>query len=452
MSWDFTSLLDITGGIPVKEATLPYIQERNRWKSDAFITDSRHAVQGKIFIAINGQVHKGITFILQALEQGSDGVIVNKSEINSLYMEIISRFPAFCIGVNDTTLAYGKLAHERSAQLKGIKIALTGSSGKTTCKEMLRSALSLHGKTFASDKNYNNHIGLPASILSAPEDCAYYIFELGMNHAGEIAHLSRILRPDISIITNVYPVHIEFFNGEEEIARAKAEVFTGQKKGGAVFLNANNMHSARIADAAKNAELKVIYFNAESLTKKKELIPSGMKNPSDLDNIALVCAVDGYFGISTEKTLSALQSFAPPEGRFSLVHSNPVIIDDAYNANPVSMKFSVQKFCKDFGIEKKICLVLGDMFELGSHSEKYHRETGVFLRELTHTLPRCTIVLAGKYMEYAHREVTSNWFPDRELALAYLISHENKADAYLFKASHGMLFQNLLKEFLCSIT
>ena len=200
--------------------------------------DSRKKVHAGLFIALKGENTDGHKYLSQAFENGANFAIVEEvpEEVKN------SNFTSRLILVKNTYKALDKLAEFSRKRTKAKIIALTGSVGKTGTKEMLKLAFSTQGKTFANSGNLNNHIGLPLSLSNLEADCEYAIFEMGMNHLNEITHLSKIARPHVAIITNVGPVHIEFFKNEQEIALAKSEIFAGLEENGVAILNADNIH------------------------------------------------------------------------------------------------------------------------------------------------------------------------------------------------------------------
>ena len=230
------------------------LQEQN-WNATGVSIDSRFLVKGDVFIALQGPVHDGHDHVAAAFAAGAAAAIV-------------SRQPAQTPGdsplifVEDTFVALQDLGRAGRDRAQGKIIAVTGSVGKTSTKEMLRLSLSAVGKTYANRGSFNNHWGVPLALASLPADAAYGVFELGMNHAGELAALSALARPDIALITTIEAVHLEFFASTEAIADAKAEIFDGMQETGIVVLNRDNPHSARLASAAKSKGIKkILYFS-----------------------------------------------------------------------------------------------------------------------------------------------------------------------------------------------
>ena len=216
--------------------------------------DSRTLKHGDLFFAIKGERMDGHKFIAGAFDKGAAGAVVEQGfEPPSSSCVPLFRMP-------DTLEAMNALARQSRKRSQARIVAVTGSVGKTGTKEMLRTMLSASGVTHASEKSYNNLWGVPLSLARMPKEAAFGVFEIGMNHAGEITPLTRLVRPDIAIVTWVAPVHIEFFNSVAEIADAKAEIFDGFEQGGIAILPADNEHFARLAARAraKGARCRVV--------------------------------------------------------------------------------------------------------------------------------------------------------------------------------------------------
>jgi UDP-N-acetylmuramoyl-tripeptide--D-alanyl-D-alanine ligase len=220
--------------------------------------DSRTLAPGEAYFAIRGALHDGHDFVAAALKAGAALAVVEKAQAG--------KFPADAplLVVDDVLAALVDLAHASRARLEGQVIAVTGSVGKTSTKEALLHVLSAQGETHASAASFNNHWGVPLSLARCPADARFAVFEIGMNHAGEIEPLTKMVRPHVAIITTVEPVHLEFFSGIEAIADAKAEIFEGVEPGGAVVLNRDNSQFARLSRRAKKCGVaRIVSFGVD---------------------------------------------------------------------------------------------------------------------------------------------------------------------------------------------
>ena len=221
--------------------------------------DSRTVAPAEAYFAIKGAVHDGHDFVEAALRAGAALAVVERGNREQFASD------APLLMVDDVLGALVELAHAARARLQGQVIAVTGSVGKTSTKEALRLVLSAQGQTHASAASFNNHWGVPLSLARCPETARFAVFEIGMNHAGEIQPLVKMVRPHVAIITTVEPVHLEFFAGIEAIADAKAEIFEGVVEGGAVVLNRDNPQFARLARRAKELGIqRVVSFGADA--------------------------------------------------------------------------------------------------------------------------------------------------------------------------------------------
>ena len=220
------------------------------WTATGVSIDSRSLKPGDLFVALRGPHHDGHDFVGQAFERGAAAAIIDRDMAEQPALGPVLRVGDTLAGLT----ALGTYARQRG---RARVVAVTGSVGKTGTKEALRLALGACGSTFASAGSLNNQWGVPLSLARMPPEAAYAVFELGMNHPGEIAELARLVRPHIAVITTVAPAHLGFFRSEDEIAEAKAEIFLGLEPGGAAILNRDNSHYPRLAAAAaRSAQLK----------------------------------------------------------------------------------------------------------------------------------------------------------------------------------------------------
>ncbi len=353
--------------------------------------DSRTLERGDLFVAIKGEHADGHKFVEAAFERGASAAIV-ETGYNSASTRPLFRVP-------DTLEALNALARAARLRTSARIAAVTGSAGKTGTKEMLRVMLGKSGRTHASEKSYNNLWGVPLSLARMPADARFGVFEIGMNHAGEITPLTRLVRPHIAIVTWIAPVHIEFFNSLADIADAKAEIFEGLEQGGAAILPAGNEHFERLAAHARRHGATIVPFGegaeggaqllgletgdagsevtANILGSKLEFTLGVPGRHLALNAIAALAAVK-LMGGDLELAAAALASAGAPEGRgararFETPEGAVLIIDETYNANPASMAAALEVLG---GVPraqyKRRIAVLGDMLELGGAGPQYH--------------------------------------------------------------------------------
>jgi UDP-N-acetylmuramoyl-tripeptide--D-alanyl-D-alanine ligase len=356
--------------------------------------DSRSIGKGEAFFAIKGDNRDGHEFVEAALKAGA-GLAVVASAQSARFTD------APLLIVDDVLDALRALARAARARTSAKVIAVTGSVGKTGTKEALRLALSPDGETHVSAASYNNHWGVPLSLARCPQAVKYAVFEIGMNHAGEITPLTQLVRPHVAIITAIEPVHLEYFGSLEKIADAKAEIISGIEPGGAAVLNRDNGQYARLAAAAKAAGVSRIVSFGEDAQSDARLLRASLQADSStvearilgepvtyklgapgrhivLNSLAVLAAV-ALVGADLALAALALVNLKPAAGRgaratLSVPGGAALLIDESYNANPASMAAAIallgQAPVKKRG--RRIA-VLGDMLELGPPGPELHR-------------------------------------------------------------------------------
>lgn len=350
--------------------------------------DSRAVQKGDLFIAIKGENNDGHDYLKQAFDRAAAAALAHK-DADSAYPLII---------VPDTMAALNRLAAAARARTSGKMIAITGSVGKTSTKEALRLCLSGQGRTHASVASYNNRWGLPLSLARMPADTDFGIFEIGMNHAGEIAPLTRLTRPDIAIITTIDPVHIGHFDSLEQIAAAKAEIFDGLQPGGTAILNRDNEFFEYLVEKAKTAGVEnIIAFGTQSKASARAIAIDLQADHSEvqadilgtevsykisvpgrhlvINSLAVLAGVHAAGGdiVQASEAFAALTAF---KGRGARCEINTAfgpltVIDESYNASPVSVRAALKTLGQNTAHPRRIA-VLGDMRELGEHSDALH--------------------------------------------------------------------------------
>lgn len=363
------------------------------WQANGVSIDSRTVAAGDLFVALAGPKFDGHDFVAGALARGGAAAVVAKQPPKV-------EADAKLLLVADTQAALEALGRAARARAQGRIIAITGSVGKTGTKEALTTVLSKQARAFASSGSLNNHWGVPLSLSRLPADSDYGIFELGMNHPGEIDALTRMVRPHVAVITTIEPAHLGFFPSVEAIADAKAEIFRGVERGGAAILNRDNPHYARLAKAAQDCGIaRIIGFGAHreaavrlvdyELRDNGSTVRAAMMgetidytigiagNHWIMNSLAVLAAVHAAGG-DAKAAAATLASLAPLAGRGER-HRVPVadgsftLIDESYNASPASMRaaFAVLGSTRPEAGGRRIA-VLGDMLELGTESHQLH--------------------------------------------------------------------------------
>jgi UDP-N-acetylmuramoyl-tripeptide--D-alanyl-D-alanine ligase len=363
--------------------------------------DSRTIGKGEAYFAIKGDVHDGHSFVEVAVRNGASVAVVEQAQADKF-----ASLPLLV--VPDVLDSLRQLALASRARLKAQIIAVTGSVGKTSTKEGLRCVLSAQGETHASVASFNNHWGVPLSLARCPADVQYAVFEIGMNHAGEIEPLVKMVRPHVAVITTIEPVHLEFLGSVEAIADAKAEIFAGVEPGGAAVLNLDNPQFARLRDAAQNAGIeRIVTFGEHAAADVRLLDVSlqatssavhahvlghdvtykiGMPGRHMAMNSLAVLAAASLVGADLAHSALALSQMQAPAGRgvrarLGVAGGEVLLIDESYNANPASMRAAISVLGKaPIGSRGRRIAILGDMLELGPTGAELHAALAEYLR------------------------------------------------------------------------
>ena len=444
--WTFEELLAATGGTASGHFDVTGV---------AF--DSREIGNGDLFLALKGAETDGNLFVDKAFASGAAGAIVSQP------------VPQPHILVDDTMRALDALGHASRARTKAKIIGVTGSAGKTGTKEALFAALDRcsRGRAHRSVKSYNNHVGVPLSLARMPADCDFGVFEMGMNHAGEMRALSHIVRPDVAIITTIAPAHIEFFNDESGIADAKAEIFEGMVEGGTAIIPADNVHYPRLRAAAEkytdsilsfgfsaDADVRVVDHlntanNGTLITAKvcDAMLSFALSQPGQhwiSNSMAVLAAVLAAGGdlASAGLALAEMGGLAGRGARheFAIGEGTGHLIDESYNANPASMAATIGQLGLSGGGRR--IAVLGSMKELGDKGSDYHRALAAPLAAAKVDFA----ILVGKEMEILAEELKAGVEGPGEFAhcataqeaLALLQKYLCVSDTVLVKGSNSM--------------
>jgi UDP-N-acetylmuramoyl-tripeptide--D-alanyl-D-alanine ligase len=366
------------------------------WVAHGVSIDTRTLLAGELFVALEGPNFDGHDFVVDALAKGAAAAVVHRAP------EGVAEGAPLLL-VDDTLQALRALARASRARSPARVCGVTGSSGKTSTKEALKACLAAQGKTFASAGSLNNHWGVPLSLARLPRDAAYAIFELGMNHAGEIAELSALVQPDVAVVTTIGLAHIEFFEGPEGIADAKSEIFLGMGPQGTAVLPRDDRHYERlVANAARAGVTKVASFGRHSEATARlieaDLYASCSAVRAELRGKPLdycISAAGEHWAMNSLGVLAAVAALGadPVRASAEFARLQPVagrgqrrkirlpnggaalLIDESYNANPDSVRaaLAVLARVRPEGAGRRIA-VLGDMLELGEGAAAYHAE------------------------------------------------------------------------------
>ena len=355
---------------------------------DGLAADSRNVKKGNLFLAIKGKKKNGNKFISEAISKGACNIV--SSQMNKKYKKKI-------IKVQNEIVFLKKFACLKRINCNAKIIAITGSAGKTSLKNLLNILLENFGSTYASPKSFNNHFGVPISLSNLKISHKFGIFEVGMSKAGEINQLSKMIKPHIGIITNIGEAHIENFSNINGIAKAKSEIINNIETNGSLILNRDDKFFNYLNKKAKSKNINVVSFgkdkksdvrlikinkldevNKITIKIKKEIVELRVRN-INIYNVLCSLAVLKVFDLNVSKIIKMYKNLVPSEGR-GKVHKilryekNFRLIDESYNANPLSVKNAINNFSILKKKQFKKYLLLGDMLELGKKSEIYHKD------------------------------------------------------------------------------
>lgn len=355
-------------------------------------TDTRTLEQGQLFVALRGENFDGHRFLQQALAKGAVGLVVDTPDSNVELPQLV---------VGDTLEALARLAAGNRAESEAGVLAITGSSGKTTVKEMCAAILSQMGKTLSTKGNLNNHIGVPLTLFGLSPEHQYGVIELGASGLGEIAHTVALAKPRVAILTNAGEAHLEGFGSYENIVLAKGEIIDGVAADGLMVLNRDDpafeqwrarAGARRVAGVSRlgaEADYHAVIENQDAGTRTIQVsgpdgwqcrVTLGLEGDHNITNMLLAIAATRELGASDEAIVHGLANVAPVKGRLQVLKLSPelTLIDDSYNANPSSMKVALGVLA---GREGQKVAVLGAMAELGAEARTLHREVGECARE-----------------------------------------------------------------------
>jgi len=417
--------------------------------------DSRTISAGEFFFALRGPAHDGHDYVEAAFGRGAVGALVERP--------FEGRTSALV--VPDVQQGLEKLAAWARCQWDGQVVAVTGSAGKTTTKEIVAQLLSAAMTVGKTVGNLNNHVGLPLSILRLPPDARAAVLEIGMNHAGEIRRLAAIARPSVGIVTNVGLAHAEFFDSPEGVALAKRELIEALPKDGTAVLNADDPRVVRFREVHPGPVITYAIENeADVRPERIDFTPEGVRfslsavefesclaGRHNAMNILAGIAAARAFGIQPERLRDAVRALAPGKMRGErFTHAGMTILNDCYNSNPEAAR-SMLDVLRATPARRRIA-VLGEMLELGRWSEPLHRDIGAYVAQCGIDM---LVGIRGAACHMADEAVRSGmaagaafFFEDPVEAGEFLRGAAREGDAVLFKGSRGTHVERALERFL----
>ncbi len=429
--------------------------------------DSRKILTDEFFVAIQGDVHDGHRFVDDVLDDGVKGCLIKRDKMDGLSRKEGINGDVVCVAVTNTTTALGDLAAFNRRRSNVSVVGITGSNGKTTTRRMTAGVVSKRFCTLSTRGNLNNEIGLPLMLMNLSRDHEWAVLEMGMNRPGEIERLAEICSPDIGVITNIGPAHLEGLGSLDAVMEAKGELLGKIKPSGTAVLNADD---PRVLHLANDVSINVLLYgfsgkaDIRSLTVSEHgkgtsftlLLPTGsihveLKTPAGfMVSNALAAAAVGYcMGLTEKEIRDGLEDFEPVKGRMNIIETRKGIniIDDTYNANPGSMEAAI-KALKSLKKRNRGVLVAGDMLELGEHAESLHREIG----SISAKSDMSKLYVTGDYAEAlatgameADMKSDDIFTGTKEEILDDIICRLEPNDWILVKGSRGMAMETIVE-------
>jgi UDP-N-acetylmuramoyl-tripeptide--D-alanyl-D-alanine ligase len=426
--------------------------------TQAYSIDSRTIRSGELFFAVKGEKMDGHDYVQQALEKGAVGAVVRKDQLSRYTTK------GGLIWVDDTLDALQTLGSAVRRLWGKPLVGVTGSTGKTTTKEAIAHVLSSRFRVLKSEGNFNNHFGLPLMLLKIEPEHEAAVIEMGMSHRGEIAALAKIAQPQIGVVTNVAPVHLEFFKSVAEIARAKYELVASLPAGGTAILNADDEY---VSQFGRDFKGKVILYGLQSTADIRaenieqrgadgsvfDVVAGGERERATLHlvgrhniyNAVAAVAVGMEQELTLAQAVGALATLAPADKRGAVVQlGNITIINDCYNSNPTALNAMVDTLATMPA--KRRIVIAGEMLELGPDGEELHRQSG------RHMATKGINVLIGvrglaKPMVEAARQagMQADFLATPEEAGEWLAKEGREGDVVLLKASRGVKLERALE-------
>lgn len=422
-------------------------------------TDSRLLEDKSLFVPIAGSKFDGHDFIEDVCKTGKcTSFLTHKQD----KVDITNHYNASAIYCSDTLQAYAAIARWHRKKFDIPVIGVTGTNGKTTTKEMIAKVLSTLGGCLKTQKNYNNEIGVPYTILHLNNTHQYAVIEMGMNHSGEISRLSQVVLPTIAVITNIGEGHLEFLGSTENVAYAKSEILDGMAAGSICILNNDTQHTDIVKKKALEKNIQVVTFGLTGDVCPSSYTLFSDKTVVEYEGVALTIPAYGFhnvyaatatvavarvMGIPLVKVKEALHEYTPVAMRSDIKKRRCTIIDDCYNANPLSMEYAFISASKVFPDRRKIA-VLSDMKELGKLSRDLHFTVGEKLKASGFSY----VFVWGNDAQYIaegavaggldHTQVTV--FDSKDELIAFILQFINEDDVVLVKGSRSMKMEEVV--------
>jgi UDP-N-acetylmuramoyl-tripeptide--D-alanyl-D-alanine ligase len=409
-------------------------------------------VPGAIFFALQGDNFNANTFAEKALEAGCSLAVIDDVNYKKDERYVL---------VDDVLATLQALANHHRRQLSIPVISITGSNGKTTSKELLNAVLSQKYNVLATKGNLNNHIGVPLTLLSITSEHEMAIVEMGANHQGEIAMLCGIAEPDFGMITNIGKAHLEGFGGYEGVIKAKNELYQYvHKKGGKLFVNEDNELLKKLSAGMNKVTFGIgstvdvqgvflesnpfvkLKFKAKNDTQnihEKPVISTQLIGNYNFENILAAACIGNYFDVSDEQIKQGLEGYVSSNNRSQVMQTaHNLLLLDAYNANPSSMRAALENFSQMNQGNKMV--ILGDMLELGAESDKEHDAVVQLLKEKNIT----NALLVGPLFMKAGKAINATVFANSDEVVNYLKAHPVKNNTVLVKGSRGIKLEKVV--------
>ncbi len=428
----------------------------------SFKIDTRKINEGDCYIGIKGENTDGNLFYKDAFDKGASLVILDNYQYNEEDEEYLAKNDKSIVVVEDTIKALGNLAKYKRSLFKIPVVAVTGSAGKTSTKDIIYSVLKSRYKTQKTIGNQNNHLGLPLTVLALDDSSEVLVLEMGMNHLGEISYLTNIALPSVVVITNVGTAHIGNLGSRENILRAKLEILEGLSDDGVVVINNDNdlLHDWYIKNKDKYNILTVGVENASDFQASDIKV---LKNGSSFScngeeykvlvggehfiyNSLVAIAVANVFDIDVKGVQKGIKNFELSSNRMNIIDNEDImIIDDSYNANYDSMNYAIKYLGN---LDGRRIAVLGTMRELGKYSEKLHRDIGNLIVEENIDI----LITVGDYAKYINEEAlklgflaeNSYHFSNNKDAIKLINEIKKRDDKILVKASNSLNFGEIV--------